>query len=290
MASRQGRRCYGFQSEDGRLLFCTREEYSFQLERPVGNGDLWLHKAAGTCRCGHQHGTWAPQWSVPAPSPVRQKKSAETVARLWERASTIPGAAHVAYLRNRRLNPLALPPTLRFYDSLERWERGNSESFPAMVGQILDKSSDPPEQIGIHRTYLQKHGTKAPGTARKTLGSVTGACIPLGDAVAGRIGITEGIETGLSVQQTTGLRCWAAISASGMISLELPESIHDIVIFAEPDPAGESAATKAAQRWTDEGRSVRLARSAEGDANDILMLRGGAGVRTMLAKSQPYCN
>ena len=85
--------------------------------------------------------------------------------------------------------------------------------------------------------------------------------------------IAEGIETALSGQQETGIAAWAAISASNMANLLLPELplAREIVIAADNDPAGISAAERAAERWTKEGRKVRIAMPPAGmDLNDIL--------------------
>lgn len=164
---------------------------------------------------------------------------------------------------------------------------GNIEVFPAMVARIANIPLGT-QCVGVHRTYLSDCGQKAPGVARKVLGSIKGACIPLGAPVGGRIGVTEGIETGLAVMQATGLRCWAAVSAPGMRALLLPPTINEVVIFSEPDPAGASAAEAAAERWSAEGVKVRIAISPDGDANDVLMMNGKQAVRHMLSRAQVY--
>ena len=196
----------------------------------------------------------------------------------------------MSYLRKRGIDPARLPKTLRFTDALERWEQGHFEMLPAMVAKVLDPTASLDKgHVGVHRTYLQNGGVKALGTARKALGAVGGACIPLGEPAGGVIGVTEGIETALSVQQNTGLRCWSAISAPGIRSLRLPTDISGVIIFAEPDAAGTDAAMFAAERWSAEGKAVRIATSTEGDANDILMRDGPRAVRALLARAQVYC-
>jgi hypothetical protein len=125
----------------------------------------------------------------------------------------------------------------------------------------------------IHRTFLSRDGTsKAPvGTAKMMLGPCGGGVVRLGGE--GRVLlIGEGIETCLSAMQATGHRTWAALSASGLRRLTLPEDERDIVILADADAAGEAASMVAARRWVREGRRVRVARPPAGmDFNDMLV-------------------
>jgi phage/plasmid primase-like uncharacterized protein len=104
------------------------------------------------------------------------------------------------------------------------------------------------------------------------LGPVAGGAVRLGDC-GEHLTLAEGIETALSVQQVTGVPAWAAISAGGFRSLILPAlpCAAVVTIAADPDPVGLAAAHAAAQRWHDEGRSVRIASPPRGfDFNDLL--------------------
>jgi len=72
--------------------------------------------------------------------------------------------------------------------------------------------------------------------------------------------------------QATGLPAWAALSTSGVQALELPDEVRDVVVLADGDDPGESAALTAARRWRREGRRVRIARPPRGlDFNDLLL-------------------
>jgi hypothetical protein len=86
--------------------------------------------------------------------------------------------------------------------------------------------------------------------------------------------IAEGIETALSATQATGQTTWAALSTSGLRSLDLPEEVRDVVVLADGDKPGEAAARAAALRWKSQGRRVRIARPPRGfDFNDVLLSR-----------------
>ena len=91
--------------------------------------------------------------------------------------------------------------------------------------------------------------------------------------------IAEGIETALSVIQATGQPAWAALSTSGLRTLELPVDVCDVVLLADGDEPGDAAAYDAGQRLKREGRRVRIARPTWGfDFNDVL--RGRAFCQT----------
>jgi phage/plasmid primase-like uncharacterized protein len=106
------------------------------------------------------------------------------------------------------------------------------------------------------------------------LGRVAGGAVRLGEA-AETLLIAEGIETGLSAMQASGLPVWAALSTSGMTSLALPPIVRTVVILADHDAngAGERAARIAAARWLAERRRACIALPPElgSDFNDVLL-------------------
>ena len=86
--------------------------------------------------------------------------------------------------------------------------------------------------------------------------------------------VGEGIETCLAAMQATGSPAWAALSTSGLRSLDLPREVRDVIVLADGDEAGEAAARDCALRWKRQGRRVRIARPPNGmDFNDMLMGR-----------------
>ncbi len=105
------------------------------------------------------------------------------------------------------------------------------------------------------------------------LGPCRGGAVQLGSA-AEQLMVGEGIETCLAVLQATGNPVWAALSTSGLRTLDLPSKVEEVTILADGDQAGEDAAMHAAQRWVREGRHVRIANPGEGlDFNDLLIGR-----------------
>jgi putative DNA primase/helicase len=160
---------------------------------------------------------------------------------------------------------------LRFHSGLKHRSGGG---WPAMVALVTRGSDGTP--LAIHRTFLARDGgAKAPVDPQKMmLGPCRGGAVRLGDPTD-LLMVGEGIETCLSAMQASGHPAWAALSAPGMRSLDLPKDVHNVIVLADGDDAGEAAARDSAWRWRREGLRVRIARPPQGmDFND--MLRGNA--------------
>jgi putative DNA primase/helicase len=139
----------------------------------------------------------------------------------------------------------------------------------ALVTHGLDETP-----LGIHRTFLSQGGTEKASVhpQKMMLGPCRGGAVRL--AVPGdELMVGEGIETCLAAMQATGKPAWAALSTSGLRTLELPAEIHDVIVLADGDDAGEAAAKDCALRWQRENRRVRIARPPTGlDFNDMLLV------------------
>lgn len=212
---------------------------------------------------------------IVAPLPSKDAARARDYAlRLWEEGNKGEHSETVAlYLAARGLT-LPVPPALRFLPN--HLHKPSDTYWPVMLAAVTDWQG---RIRAVHRTYLARDGKgKAPVTpAKMTLGPVGGfAChlAPAGEELA----VSEGIETGLSVQQATGIPTWAALSAGGIRNLILPPLplASSVTICADNDPVGLRAAHEAASLWREQGRKVRIALPPEGmDFNDVL-LRGVA--------------
>ena len=188
---------------------------------------------------------------------------------IWQSARPPEGTPVGTYLNSRGLC-LPPPPTLRFHPGLKHPSGG---IWPVMVALVTKGADATP--LAIHRTYLGRDGAgKAPVEPTKMmLGPCRGGAVRL--AVPGDVlMVGEGIETCLAAMQVSGHPAWAALSTSGLRSLELPTNIRDVIVLADGDDPGEAAARDCAWRWKREGRRVRIARPPQGlDFNDMLMDR-----------------
>jgi hypothetical protein len=193
----------------------------------------------------------------------------EAALRVWDGAKAARGTPVERYLASRGIT-IPLPPSLRWSF---RCKHPGGIDLPAMIARV--ESSDG-HLIGIHRTYLRPDGAgKADVEPQKAmLGRVRGGAVRLAPASESLI-IGEGIETTLSGMQATGLPGWAALSASGLLSLFPPSFIREIFILADHDAngLGERAAHRAARRWRPEKRriSIWISPHVGTDANDLLL-------------------
>jgi putative DNA primase/helicase len=128
----------------------------------------------------------------------------------------------------------------------------------------------------VHRTFLARNGRgKAPVEPTKMmLGPCRGGAVRL-VPISDRLMIAEGIETALSAIQATSQAAWAALSTSGLRTLELPADVRDVVVLADGDEPGEAAARSCAWRWKREGLRVHITRPPKGmDSNHLMVGRG----------------
>jgi putative DNA primase/helicase len=202
------------------------------------------------------------------PDPDALKRT-EAALAIWQASQPAEGTPVETYLRSRGLL-LSLPPAIRFHATLKHPYGGVWPSLVALVTRGTDA-----EPIAIHRTFLARDGNgKAPVDPQKMmLGPCRGGAVRLGP-ICDRLMVAEGIETALSAMQATGQPAWAALSTSGLRTLDLPDAVRDVTVLADGDDPGEAAARDCAWRWKRQGRRVRIAHPPQGmDFNDLLMGR-----------------
>lgn len=196
---------------------------------------------------------------------------ARTAAALaiWRASQGIAGSLAETYLRSRGIS-LSPPPSLRFHPGLKHPSGGY---WPVMVALVVHGETGSP--IAIHRTFLARdgHGKASVDPPKMMLGPCRGGVVRLGDA-GDVLMVGEGIETCLAAMQASGRPAWAALSTSGLRSLDLPRDVRDVIVLADGDAPGEAAAQHCARHWKCGGRHVRIARPPHGmDFNDLLKAR-----------------
>ncbi len=175
----EGRRCYGYLSDDGRYAHCTREEHADRLGRN-GNSDTFAHHLMGDCRCGVTHGERAParphaKGSRPPPSvdsyrhpkwgrpsqlwPYRNADGelACYVAR-WDR----PGGGkeiRPLVLRDGRWRQKGIDGPRPLYNLLELWKRPDA---PVLVVEGEKTSDAAAKLFASHVPTTSMGGAKAP--------------------------------------------------------------------------------------------------------------------------------
>ena len=202
------------------------------------------------------------------PDAAALKRSAAALV-IWQSSHVAEGTPVAIYLASRGLD-LPTSPALRFHAGLKHPSGG---VWPAMVALVTHGVTGSP--IAVHRTFLAHDGGgKAPvDLAKMMFGPCRGGVVRLGEPGAVLMA-GERIETCLAAMQATGNAAWAALSTSGLRSLDLPCDVRNVIVLADADEPGEDAAQHCARRWQRQGRRVRIARPPHGmDFNDLLMAR-----------------
>ena len=198
-----------------------------------------------------------------------EARRTEAALAIWQSAKPAQSTPVETYLGSRRIH--LLPPTaLRFHAGLKHPQ---GDYWPAIVALVTNGAAGTP--VAIHRTFLARDGGgKAPVDPQKMMfGPCRGGAVRLAEP-GNPLMVGEGIETCLAAMQATAHPAWAALSTSGLRSLDLPINVHDVIVLADGDEAGETAARDCALRWKREGRHVRIARPPKGlDFNDMLLGR-----------------
>ncbi len=259
------------------------------LENATGlSGRKLFQYAAELVGCSPNDKTVTSPRLVPLVQKTRDRKAAGEIDIILSRTEPLLGSSAQTYLTSRGL---AAPqtPDLLFHPDIPYWE--TKTGHPAMIAIVRDVSG---ERTAIHRTYLQPDGSgkadvKKP---RMMLGSVACGAVRLGKITeADALGISEGIETGLSVMTACpDLPVWAALSAGNMAKILLPPEAVRIVLLADHDAskAGMKAARKAAERFVLEGRKVWIAKPSKAgdDFNDILVRDGADAVAAIVKQAE----
>ena len=192
---------------------------------------------------------------------------------LWQAAGSAAGSPVARYLQSRGLrSTYALSASLRCATALKHpagtW-------WPAMLGKVLGADGD---FLGVHRTYLAPDGSSKAAIEpnKMMLGPCKGGSVRLSHADRS-VMVGEGIETCIAAMQLFGQPAWAALSAAGLVAVQLPTRIRNVLILADGDTAGARAAEAACQRMLADGRITRIVHAPTGqDFADVWMADFGA--------------
>ena len=261
--------------------FCPSCCYETGFSVIEKNGKTLFHCHAGRCsqqdiiKWLREYGLWGPQpfkiaqRSMERPALTSKAYATGAAAEMWQRSAPAPGTVVETYLRARGYLG-EIPVALRY---VRGKHPADGDYHPVMLAAaaLFNEPNEPPELVAVHRTFLQLDGSSKASLepAKMSLGPLQGAGVPL-SVPGSRVAVSEGIETGLSVQQATGIPTIAALSAGGMQALILPVGVREVFIAADHDDVGLKAANGAARRWHAEGRVVRIVKPPEGvDFNDL---------------------
>jgi hypothetical protein len=198
---------------------------------------------------------WRPE-RRPSPGPARSPSlPARPTARVRDllRTATTPDLVPDvgAYLKSRKLWPLPKGCSLKAHAGAPYWDAGDPPilvgRFPALLAEVRDCDG---ELVTVQVTYLQDGRKLSDRTPRKLLSPTTGrtGCavrlVPAGPVLA----VAEGIETALAAQQILRVPVWAAPGTALFVAFVPPEGVKRLVIAADRDVAGLTAAWKLRDR------------------------------------------
>ncbi|MEX0285096.1 MAG: toprim domain-containing protein [Paracoccaceae bacterium] len=255
---------------------CQPERRRDQTALTIGEsaGRLLLHCKKSGCSftdllaaCGITPGGFELDMEAIAEA-AKEKKEAEARAirramTTWERSKPITGTRGEDYLRGRGIT-CALPESLRWVDDIRHTPSG--KYCEALVARV-----DPTG--AIHRTFFEKKGPRLTTNPKMMLGPCRGGAVRLSGG-PGPLVACEGIETGLSL--LSGIldgpaQAWAALSTSGLQSLELPREPGELIVATDGDKAGRAAGNTLASSAHAAGWEVSMLRAPDGkDWNDVL--------------------
>jgi putative DNA primase/helicase len=208
----------------------------------------------------------------------------ELAAECWRKTVPLKGTLVETYLNAR---DIALPDDVVDADVIRfdpecvfKLLDGTRIRLPAMIARMNDALTD--EFIGIHRTALRPDGSgKADvpglGNPKKMLGGSGPIKLCADDTVEFGLGISEGIENGLTVICAGWRPVWAAGAAGNITTFPVLPAVEALTVFADNDPkdTGQGAANACAQRWLAAGREVHIytpsaPAGGKSDWNDVI--------------------
>ncbi|MBO6634422.1 toprim domain-containing protein [Parvibaculum sp.] len=184
----------------------------------------------------------------PERKPQEPDDRTSRAVELWRQAEPLGDTALRYFARRGLARPTSA--ALRFHPSCPF---GQGERLSCVIALMTDPRTAKP--LGIHRTALTREGEKI---GRKMLGPAGVVRLSPDDAVSEGLGIAEGIETALAVEQSGWRPIWACLSAGGIARLPVLPGVDALTIFADADDAGTRAANQCAEQWTAANAECRV--------------------------------
>lgn len=223
-------------------------------------------------RAKRQADNEASQRQLKAREELYREDTKETATAIWNASIPVRETLAEKYLNSRGI------PTadifrgiggLRFNPSLPY---PNKRNYPALVCRVDDMSG---ALCAIWRIFLREDGRKADvPDAKLGLGPAGGGAVRIGGN-GPKIGLAEGVESALGAWNLIGRKypIWAGLSTSGLIGIELPLGVGEVICFPDGDasmrrkdgeyipavPAGRKAALALKERLISEGLRCTIA-------------------------------
>ena len=277
-----GQRCSGETNEG--LTFCTREEYAGNCK---DIGWAYIHVNRGECKCGKFHGDEVAAFGTSTNRTYKpSKEKAEAIARvsenltaastryalkIWNEGMPIEGTDALSYINSRGANPDILLERdwllqqLRYHPVVYHSE--TKQTCAALLMAIKDTEG---VVCGVQAIYLDGWGKADIEPNKKSFGNLSGNSIYLSPP-AETIGLTAGLENGLSVEHIDKIPTLAVTGDAFIPKVQIPGLVKKVLLYVDGDASGSKALVDAKKNFEDLGLEVEDKQAPYGkDWNDVL--------------------
>lgn len=186
------------------------------------------------------------------------KSRMEHAARMWEFCKRIPFEHSLAdtYLIRRGLPFVYLRETnVRYHPKVK-----NVETNKVMPAVLFKVTLQPGTQlVAIHRIYITDDGMDKADVKnpKMALATIQGAGIWFGNP-GPRLAVAEGPENALSLRELGATFAVSTINATNFANLIIPDYVEHVVLYPDPDAAGQLAAAKALKNYSAQGKKISV--------------------------------
>lgn len=173
--------------------------------------------------------------------------TAAQAQRLWNNAISVKGTLAERYLSNRSLSSNL--PDIRYHPQCPLGRKPFTVFHQALLVAVREQG----RLVAVQRIVLD------PRTGRHCGKFLLGSCgkgvwqPPLQERV---LAIAEGFEDAAAFTCLTGVTCWAAMGASRLPLLSLPDSLDTLIIAGDNNAPGQRAAHKASIAYARAGLTI----------------------------------
>ena len=181
------------------------------------------------------------------PRPARNLNSRRQAQRLWDDAIDVNGTLGERYLVGRCLPPDL--PDIRFHPRCPLGRKPNTAFHQALLVAVRDQGC----LVAVQRIMIDPRSGWHRG--KFLLGRCgQGAWQP---TLHGRVlAIAEGFEDAAAFTRLTGVTCWAAMGASRLSVISLPEELDTLIIAEDNNAPGRKAAHRAIIAYARRGLQI----------------------------------
>lgn len=173
-------------------------------------------------------GTDSPVAPRAAPSTASPDTRRAKIERVLEKADDPSIVRRYLASRGLSVTPAILRghPNLPYYDAAD----GLKGYFPAVIAPIVGPDG---KLQSVQRIYVGDLDPRKKIMA--PVETIRGGAVRLFDLADAELGLCEGVENAIAVNELFGIATWAALSTSGMEAFEPPAGLQHLTIFADND-------------------------------------------------------